>query len=142
MPQLIGDDSKIRRVYLDQLVFLSSSPLFGAGTLKFLILVPGLREAKKHDALKIWKGEYLDALSAVAITQDMQDLLARKQQFADPIEALYSPESSDVLMEAVAARLGPLFSGSIYARVGPQLRASGRAEWIVRPCIKIRGEEQ
>ena len=68
-----------------------------------------LREAKKHEALQIWKIEYLDALSAVVVTEEMQDMLERKQQCADLLGMLYSPESSASSMEEVAARLGPSF---------------------------------
>jgi len=68
-----------------------------------------LREAKKHEALHIWKGEYLDALSAVVVTPEMQDMLDRKQQFVELLSTLYSPESSTSDQEEVAARLGPSF---------------------------------
>ena len=68
-----------------------------------------LRHAKTHEALTIWKSEYLDALSAVVVTEEMQDMLERKQQFADLLGTLYSPESSASAMEEVAARLGPSF---------------------------------
>jgi len=68
-----------------------------------------LREAKKHEALQIWKIEYLDALSAFKVTAEMQDMLERKQQFAELLGTLYSPESSASTMEEVAAQLGPSF---------------------------------
>jgi hypothetical protein len=68
-----------------------------------------LRHAKKDEALQIWKSEYLDALSAVVVTQEMQGILERKQQFEELQAALYSPESSASSMEEVAARLGPSF---------------------------------
>ena len=68
-----------------------------------------LRHAKKHEALQIWKVEYLDALSAIVITEEMQDLLERKQQFSKLMGTLYSPASSASSMEEVAARIGPSF---------------------------------
>lgn len=68
-----------------------------------------LRHAKKDEALQIWKSEYLDALSAIVVTDEMQDMLERKQQFAELLGTLYSPESSASSMEEVAARLGPSF---------------------------------
>ena len=68
-----------------------------------------LREAKKHEALQIWKIEYLDALSAFVVTDEMQSMLERKQQFAELQRTLYSPESSASTMEEVAARIGPSF---------------------------------
>jgi len=68
-----------------------------------------LRQAKKHESLQIGKNEYLDALSAVVVTEEMQDLLERKQQCAELLGTLYSPESSASSQEEVAARLGPSF---------------------------------
>ncbi len=68
-----------------------------------------LRQAAKDASLHIWKGEYLDALSAVGILVETQDRLTRKQQFDELQATLYSPESSPSLMEEVAARLGPSF---------------------------------
>ena len=68
-----------------------------------------LRHAKTNEALQIWKIEYLDALSAVVVTEEMQDMLERKQQCADLLGMLYSPESSASFLEEVAARLGPSF---------------------------------
>jgi hypothetical protein len=68
-----------------------------------------LREAKKHEALQIWKIEYLDALSAFVVTDEMQNMLERKQQFDELEGVLYSPEASASSMEEVAARLGPSF---------------------------------
>ena len=68
-----------------------------------------LRHAKKHEALQIWKSEYLDALRAIVITEEMQDLLERKQQCTELLGTLYSPESSASSQEEVAARLGPSF---------------------------------
>ena len=68
-----------------------------------------LRQAAKDTSLQIWKGEYLDALSAVGIPAETQDGLKRKQQFDELQGALYSPESSPSSMEEVAARLGPSF---------------------------------
>lgn len=68
-----------------------------------------LREAAKDASLQIWKGEYLDALSAVGIPAETQDRLTRKQQFDELQGTLYSPESSASSMEEVAAHLGPSF---------------------------------
>ncbi|OQW36149.1 MAG: hypothetical protein A4E19_00365 [Nitrospira sp. SG-bin1] len=68
-----------------------------------------LRKAKKHDALQIWRSEYLEALSTVVVTEEMQGMLERKRQFAELLSTLYSPESSASEQEAVAARLGPSF---------------------------------
>jgi len=68
-----------------------------------------LREAKKNASLQIWKSEYLDALSAFVVTDEMQNMLERKQQFAELLATLYSPESSASSVEEVAARLGPSF---------------------------------
>ncbi|MCM3905671.1 MAG: hypothetical protein ND866_28595 [Pyrinomonadaceae bacterium] len=68
-----------------------------------------LREAKKHEALQIWQGEYLDALSAVGIPAETEERLARKQQFDDLMRTLYSSECSEAAEEEVAARLGPSF---------------------------------
>jgi hypothetical protein len=68
-----------------------------------------LRHAKKNKYLQIWKVEYLDALSAIVITEEMQDLLERKQQCAELLGTLYSPASSASSLEEVAARLGPSF---------------------------------
>jgi hypothetical protein len=68
-----------------------------------------LREAKKQGTLQIWKCEYLDILSAIVVTEEMHGMLARKQQFAELLRTLYSPESSAAEQEAVAARLGPSF---------------------------------
>ena len=68
-----------------------------------------LRQAAKDASLQIWKGEYLDALSAVGIPVEMQDRRTRRQQFAELQATLYSPEASPSVMEEVAARLGPLF---------------------------------
>jgi hypothetical protein len=68
-----------------------------------------LRHARKNEALQIWKSEYLDALSAGVVTEEMRDMLGRKKQFAELLETLYSPESSASSMEEVAARLGPSF---------------------------------
>jgi hypothetical protein len=68
-----------------------------------------LRQAAKDASLQIWKGEYLDALSAVGIPAETQDRLERKQQFDELQGTLYSPESSPSSMEEVAARLGPSF---------------------------------
>lgn len=66
-----------------------------------------LREAKKNEALQIWKVEYLDALSAFVVTDEMQSMLERKRQFAELLGTLYSHEASASSMEDVAARLGP-----------------------------------
>jgi len=68
-----------------------------------------LRQAAKDASLQIWKGEYLDALSAVGIPAETQDGLKRKQQCVELQGTLYSPESSPSSMEEVAARLGPSF---------------------------------
>jgi len=68
-----------------------------------------LRHAKKNESLQIWKVEYLDALSAFVVTDEMQDMLERKQQCAELLVTLYSPKSSASSMEEVAARLGPSF---------------------------------
>jgi len=68
-----------------------------------------LRQAKKDASLQIWKIEYLDALSAFVVTDEMQNMLERKQQCVELLVALYSPESSASSMEEVAARLGPSF---------------------------------
>ena len=68
-----------------------------------------LRHAKKNESLQIWKGEYLDALSAVVVTDEMQDMLEHKQQFSKLMGTLYSPDASVSSMEEVAARLGPSF---------------------------------
>jgi hypothetical protein len=68
-----------------------------------------LRHAKKNESLQIWKSEYLDALSAFVVTEEMQNMLERKQQFAELLVTLYSPESSASSMEEVAARVGPSF---------------------------------
>lgn len=38
-----------------------------------------LRVAKKDASLQIWKGEYLDALRAIGLTDPMQDVLERGQ---------------------------------------------------------------
>jgi hypothetical protein len=65
-----------------------------------------LREAKKQESLQIWKSEYLEVLSTVGVTDEMQE---RKQQFAELLSTLYSPESSASEQEAVAARVGPAF---------------------------------
>jgi hypothetical protein len=48
-------------------------------------------------------------LSAFVVTEEMQNMLERKQQFAELLGTLYSPESSAASMEEVAARLGPSF---------------------------------
>jgi hypothetical protein len=68
-----------------------------------------LRHAKKNESLQIWKVEYLDALSAVVVTEEMQNMLERKQQCDELLGTLYSPEASASSMEEVAARLGPSF---------------------------------
>jgi hypothetical protein len=68
-----------------------------------------LRHARKDESLQIWKGEYLDALSTIVITEEMQDRLTRKQQFDELMVTLYSPESSASSQEEVAARVGPSF---------------------------------
>ena len=68
-----------------------------------------LREAKKNESLQIWKIEYLDALSAFVVTDEMRDMLERKQQFDELQRTLYSPASSASTMEEVAARIGPSF---------------------------------
>lgn len=68
-----------------------------------------LREAKKREALHIRKSEYLDALSAVVVTPEMQELQERKRQFVELLRTLYSPESSAAEQEETAARLGPFF---------------------------------
>jgi len=68
-----------------------------------------LRQAAKDASLQIWKGEYLDALSAVGISAETQDRLQRKQQFDELEGTLYSRNSTPSLMEEVAARIGPSF---------------------------------
>ena len=68
-----------------------------------------LRVAKKNESLRIWKAEYLDTLSVFVVTDAMQNMLERKQQCAELLGTLYSPESSASSMEEVAARLGPSF---------------------------------
>jgi hypothetical protein len=68
-----------------------------------------LRHAEKDNSLQIWKGEYLDALSAVGIPVETEERLARKQQFAELILTLCSSEHSESSKEEVAARLGPSF---------------------------------
>jgi len=68
-----------------------------------------VRHAKKNESLQIWKVEYLDALSAFVVIAEMQNMLERKQQFAELLGTLYSPESSASSQEEMAARLGPSF---------------------------------
>jgi hypothetical protein len=69
-----------------------------------------LREAKKHEALQIWRGEYLDMLSAFVVTEDMQEIFERKQQFAEMQNIFYAPPPQDESsQEEAAARLGPAF---------------------------------
>ncbi len=67
------------------------------------------RQAAKDTSIQIWKGEYLDALSAVGIPAETQDRVERTQQFEELQTVLYSPESSASSMEEVAARVGPSF---------------------------------
>lgn len=83
---------------------LREEPIFVAARVR-----DRLRHAKKDEVLTIWKSEYLDALSAFVVTEEMQSMLERKQQFDELQTALYSPESSASSMEEVAARLGPSF---------------------------------
>ena len=40
-----------------------------------------LREARKNESLEIWRDEYLHALSAFVVTEEMQEMRARLQQF-------------------------------------------------------------
>jgi hypothetical protein len=68
-----------------------------------------LRQARKDTSLQIGKSEYLGALSAVVVTEEMQDLLERQQQFCDLMRTLHSSECSEAVKEEVAARLGPSF---------------------------------
>ena len=68
-----------------------------------------LRQAWKDTSLQIGKNEYLDALSAVVVTEEMQDLLTRQQQFADLMRTLHSSQDSESAKEEIAARLGPSF---------------------------------
>lgn len=79
-----------------------------------------LRQARKDTSLQIGKSEYLDVLSAVVVTEEMQDLLERKQQFADLMGTLYSSECSEAVKEEVAAR-------SFLPRV-----VSHQASWLAR----------
>lgn len=83
---------------------LREEPIFVAARVR-----DRLRHAKKDEVLTIWKSEYLDVLSAFVVTEEMQTMLARKQQFDELQTVLYSPESSASSMEEVAARLGPSF---------------------------------
>ncbi|MEP6935413.1 MAG: hypothetical protein ABI988_15990 [Nitrospirota bacterium] len=68
-----------------------------------------LREAKKHDSLHIWRGEYLDALSAFVVTDEMQEIVERKQQFVEMMAMFDSPQLGESAQEEAAARLGPAF---------------------------------
>ena len=43
------------------------------------------------------------------VTEEMQDLLARQQQFANLMRTLHSSERAEAAKEEVAARLGPSF---------------------------------
>jgi len=68
-----------------------------------------LRTAKKHDSLHIWRDEYLGMLSAFVVTDDMQNMGARQQQFAEMLGIFFSPEHDESAREEVTARLGPSF---------------------------------
>ena len=68
-----------------------------------------LREAKKHDSLQIWRDEYLDTLSAFVVTDEMQEIVERQQQFVEMMAIFDSPELGESSQEEAAARLGPAF---------------------------------
>ena len=68
-----------------------------------------LREAKKKASLQIWRGEYLDTLSASVVTEDMEHMCERQQQFAEMQNIFYSPQHDAASQEEAAARLGPSF---------------------------------
>ena len=68
-----------------------------------------LRKAKKHESLHIWRDEYLGLLSAFVVTDDMQNMGERQQQFAEMQNIFYSPPHDESSQEEAAARLGPSF---------------------------------
>jgi hypothetical protein len=68
-----------------------------------------LRDAKRHESLHIWRGEYLGLLSAFVVTEDMQHMGERQQQFAELEHILFSPPQDASSQEEAAARLGPFF---------------------------------
>ena len=68
-----------------------------------------IRKAKKNNSLQISRGVYLDTLSAFVVTDDMQDMGARQQQFAEMQHIFYSAQHDAASQEEAAARLGPSF---------------------------------
>ena len=68
-----------------------------------------IRKAKKNNSLQISRGVYLDTLSAFVVTDDMQDMGVRQQQFAEMQHIFYSPQHDAASQEEAAARLGPSF---------------------------------
>ena len=72
MPQLIANDPKIRRIHHDQLVFRSSSPAFGTGTLELLVLniIPGARVDVIDAYACLWTAQRITANKAISFPED------------------------------------------------------------------------
>ena len=68
-----------------------------------------LREAKKNQSLHIWNGEYLDLLSGIVATDEMQEMMDRQKQFGELMWMVHSSELCEPCKEEAAARLGPSF---------------------------------
>ncbi len=68
-----------------------------------------LRKAKKNESIQIWRDEYLGMLSAFVVTEDMEHMSERQQQFAEMQNIFYAPPHDESSQEEAAARLGPSF---------------------------------
>ncbi len=68
-----------------------------------------LREAQNDEALRIGKHEYLDALSTIKVTEEMQAMRQRQRQFYEMMTIFVSPDLPELVKEETASRLGPLF---------------------------------
>ena len=68
-----------------------------------------LRKAKKNESIQIWRDEYLGILSAFVVTEDMEHMSERQQQFTEMQNIFYAPPHDESSQEEAAARLGPSF---------------------------------